>query len=104
MDGPCIASMTRLNPPEKMSERSGGVILPGTPNKATREVRELARRLVEDPEYQAALHSRLLNGQAGALEPLLWHYAYGKPKEPVELSTGEQPVVYRLTFDESADE
>ena len=59
---------------------------------------------MEDPQYQAALQARLLKGQAGALEPLLWHCAYGKPKEPVELSTGEKPVVYRLIFDEGSDE
>jgi hypothetical protein len=58
----------------------------GTPNKATREVRELARRLVEDPEYQLKLKARLDAGQASALELLLWHYAYGKPKEAVELT------------------
>jgi hypothetical protein len=65
----------------------------GTPNKATREVRELARRLVEDADYQAKLKARLEAGQAGALEPLLWHYAYGKPKQPVELTAPDTPPV-----------
>src|SRR5215472_5239412 len=52
----------------------------GTPNKATQEVRALARRLVDDPQYQASVQRRLRDGEAGALELLLWHYAYGKPK------------------------
>jgi hypothetical protein len=60
--------------------------LRGAPNKATQEVRALARRLVEDRDYQASVRQRLRAGEAGALEPLLWHYAYGKPKDAVELT------------------
>ena len=63
----------------------------GTLNKATREVRELSQKLVTDPAYQANLLERLREGRAGALEPVLWHYAFGKPRESVSLSA-EQPV------------
>lgn len=58
----------------------------GVPNKATREVKEAARLLVEDPEYRRRLAARLAAGDAGPIEVLLWHYSYGKPKEHVEVS------------------
>jgi hypothetical protein len=59
----------------------------GTPNKATVEVKEAARLLVDDPEYRKTLKERLLAGTAGpGVETMLWHYAYGKPKESVELT------------------
>ena len=50
------------------------------------EARALAKRLVEDSEYRASLERRLRSGKAGRLEVILWHYAYGKPKEFVEHS------------------
>ena len=34
----------------------------GSKNKATVEVKEMARRLIEDPAYQAQLRERLLKG------------------------------------------
>jgi len=60
---------------------------PGTRNKATSEAREVARRLVDDPEYRAELLRRMINGTAGAMEPLLWFYAKGKPIERVETTS-----------------
>lgn len=66
-------------------KRGGGTGRPkGVPNKATVEIKVLARRLLSDPEYQDALERRLRRGTAGAVEPLLYHYGYGKPKETVE--------------------
>jgi hypothetical protein len=59
----------------------------GSQNKATVEVREAARSFVEDPIYRESLKARLQSGDlAPAVESMLWHYAYGKPKEQVELS------------------
>lgn len=54
----------------------------------------MARRLVEDPEYVELLAERLRDGKAPHMETLLFHYAYGKPAEKMEL-TGESggPVV-----------
>src|SRR5207245_6968615 len=49
----------------------------GVPNKATAVVRELARRLVQDPKYLASLQRRLRHGEAGSMEPMLWNHAYG---------------------------
>jgi len=50
----------------------------GTLNKATVQARELARDLL-GPKYLERLQRRLLAGQAGSMEPLLWQYAFGRP-------------------------
>lgn len=59
----------------------------GTPNKATKDVRLIAQGMLRDAAYRQNLMKRLRRGQANALEPLLWQYAYGKPKTKVELSS-----------------
>jgi hypothetical protein len=51
----------------------------GTPNRTTAEVRELARRLLGDAQYQQSLQKRLIRGEAGRMELFLWEQAYGKP-------------------------
>lgn len=53
----------------------------GVPNHATREIKEAARALVEDPDYVQNLKRRVRNGRAPHMETLLFHYAYGKPKD-----------------------
>lgn len=58
----------------------------GTPNKATAEIKDVARSLLEDPAYQAKLKQRLRDGKAPQIEALMYHYAYGKPKERFEVS------------------
>ena len=68
----------------------------GVPNKATTEVRELAEKLLSDPAYLRSLEIRLVRGTAGALEPLLWHYRFGKPKETLEIGVGAKPLVIDL--------
>lgn len=72
--------------------------LPGTRNQSTVEVREMATRLIGDPEYLERLRERLLAGTAGAVEIMLWHYAYGKPPDRVE--TGTPGAFAALTTDE----
>jgi hypothetical protein len=58
----------------------------GVPNKATVEVKEAARGLVEDATYRQNLKTRLETGKlAPAMESVLWFYAYGKPKETVAI-------------------
>src|SRR5258705_11571378 len=52
----------------------------GTRNKATGEVRELARRLLGDAQYQQNLQDRLIRGEAPRMEIYLWEQAYGKPR------------------------
>ena len=70
---------------------------PGQLNKATVEVKESARGLVEDPEYRKRLGLRLISGNlAPAMETTLWAYAYGKPKETLALE-GSVTVSASLT-------
>ena len=57
---------------------------PGTLTRKTVEVREVCNKLVDDAEYCAALRQRMIAGTAGAVEGLLWMYAYGKPVQRVE--------------------
>ena len=57
---------------------------PGTQRRVTIEAQLAAAKIVDDPEYRAALRQRMINGSAGAIEALLWLYAYGKPVERVE--------------------
>lgn len=58
--------------------------LRGTRNKVTLEAREIATRLVDDLAYRDRLRRRMIDGTAGAMEPLMWFYAKGKPTERVE--------------------
>ncbi len=72
----------------------------GTPNKATREVRAVARQLVADREYRRNLRERLREGTAGQMEVVLWQYAYGKPKD-VQDQNGE--VTLRVEYEQDAE-
>lgn len=65
----------------------------GVPNKATREIREFAQRILEDPEYVESLRRRLKRGTAGQVEALLFHYGYGKPRETLAVEGGVTPLV-----------
>lgn len=65
----------------------------GALNKGTREIKEFGRALLEDEQYQINLQQRLRDGTAGAVEPLLYHYVYGKPKETIEHQVPMRPVV-----------
>jgi hypothetical protein len=61
----------------------------GSLNQATAEIREYARAFVEDAKGREML---LLMYKAGTLHPSLLqmfhHYAYGKPKESLEVTGG----------------
>ena len=74
----------------------------GAQNKATLEVREFCRGLIDRREYQARLVQRW---DAGRLPPLLeamvWHYAYGKPVQAIDLNANFDPAKY-LARDEEA--
>ena len=65
----------------------------GTPNKATLEVREACAAIVEDGAYQRHL---LVRARAGELPPavecMLWHYRFGKPKERLEVDGGSSLI------------
>lgn len=66
-------------------KRGGPGRKPGVPNRATLEIRDASRRLLEDPAYQVSLKRRLSAGKAPHMETLLHHYAYGKPKDELDL-------------------
>lgn len=71
----------------------------GVPNKATREWKEIARALVEDEKVQANLLARLRAGKADKVLIMLCHYAYGVPKQALQLEQGETPVTFTLKID-----
>ena len=58
----------------------------GSLNQRTIEAKAFARQLVNDPIYlqklQADLNERTVEA---SIEAMVWHYAYGKPKEFVEV-------------------
>ena len=57
----------------------------GVQNKATVEIREFARSILESEPYQRSLARRIADGTlAPGIEALIYHYAYGKPKETHE--------------------
>ena len=64
----------------------------GSPNRTTTEIRESARKLLEDPKYQESLAYRLMKGTAPHMETMLHQYAYGKPKDTVEIEIGLRPL------------
>lgn len=56
----------------------------GIPNRATSEVIEVSRGLVNGSKYRETLQARLESGDVSpAVETMLWYYAFGKPKEIV---------------------
>jgi hypothetical protein len=73
---------------ERGHRKVGGRQL-GTPNRFTGAAREVAYRLLADPEYQQSLVKRLRQGMAPRLELFLWESAFGKPRvEPEETPEG----------------
>lgn len=70
----------------------------GTPNKSTGAVADRCRQLIESKAYQAFFKQRLERGELPpAVEAMTWHYAYGKPKESLEL-TGAEGGPVRVEF------
>jgi hypothetical protein len=58
------------------------------------DVRRMARGLVEDPEYRAALHRRLADGKAPRRLLLLWPDQ--KARDPQELRRGKPPLTVAM--------
>ena len=54
--------------------------------------------MLEDPDYREATLRRLRSGRAPQLEIALYHYAYGKPKEPVEQAPDVRTVVVHKIY------
>lgn len=68
----------------------------GLPNKTTREVKAFAQRFLSSKDYVDSAKARVLAGDAAHLEVLWHHYAYGKPKESVQISGDIPPFVLKL--------
>lgn len=56
----------------------------GSQNKVTVEIKNFAHRFVNDEAYLKKLRVRVNEGTAPHMETLMWHYAYGKPKDEDE--------------------
>ncbi len=75
----------------------------GAVNKASREVREFCRGLLERPAYQKQFLGRWESGQLPPqLEVMVWHYAHGRPVQAVDLNMTFDPAKY-LAREEEAD-
>jgi len=87
---------TRRIPPNAGKGRRLGV-----PNKATTEVRELARKLIADQDYKKNFKQRWRTGDIPPqVETMIWHYAYGKPKETHVLEGPDAgPLRFTLKLD-----
>jgi len=75
----------------------------GAVNKITSEVREVAQSLVNDSVYREKLAARLREGKAPLIEQMLWHYAYGKPTETVDLGPRAADTLTELVRKVAAD-
>jgi hypothetical protein len=75
---------------EKGRQKTGGR-QPGTANKTTLMIKDLALGLVQDPQYLASLKKRMESGRSPQLEILMHYYAYGKPK--IEISHDKNVTV-----------
>ena len=63
------------------------------------EAKAVCAAIVDDPAYRKKLIARAKAGElAPAIEAMLWHYAYGKPKEQVEHS-GTVETVSRIVHE-----
>lgn len=70
----------------------------GTPNKATRAMKEFLAWLDSD-EYRESAKRRILQGRAPHLETLWHYYAKGKPRDTVKVEDGLP--VFRVIKDDS---
>lgn len=70
----------------------------GARNKNSRAAEGVCKKLVEDREYRAAFKKRFKAGELPPpLEAMVWHYAFGKPTEHVELGgEGGGPVLVKF--------
>lgn len=81
--------------------RVGGPGRPkGLPNKATREIKDFTTQFLSSAAYVESARKRVLTGTAPHLETLWHHYAYGKPKETVQVNGAVPPFVVRIEQDD----
>ena len=87
--------MRTLPPPRAKGSPKTGGRLKGTPNHATVEIKSFAHRVLSDRTYRKNLLVRMRAPEPPAhLEVLLYHYAFGKPPQAVELSGSFDHALY----------
>ena len=64
----------------------------GTPNRATREVKEFLAELVQDSDVQAALRERVLAGDTTAFFKAI-EIVHGKPRQSLEVNQDSEVVI-----------
>lgn len=72
----------------------------GALNKVTKEAAAIARAIITDDDYLATLYERAMSGTLGPMEPMLWAYGFGKPKEDVVLPGEIRRDLADMTTDE----
>ena len=93
--------MAKTSKSFKNGRRKTGGRKAGTKNKATREIQEFSRSLLESPTYVKSLKARLIAGESPHMEKLLFHYGYGVPQHPVDIEVGER---FEASLSKSAEE
>lgn len=67
------------------------------------EVQKAARKILENGDYQASLVLRAKLGTLPpAVETMLWHYAYGKPAENLNVNVQDQTDLSSLSVEDLA--
>lgn len=85
----------KRNPKSLANLKKGKGRPPGRRNKVTREAKDLCNRIVNDPRYLKALKQRMIDGEAGSMEPVVWYYAKGKPATAIDVNLlGFDPLPY----------
>lgn len=73
----------------------------GATNFTRHEAQKFARNIVESQDYRDSLDRRIkADSLAPAVECMLWHYAYGKPIEQVNLNVTAHEDLSALGLDE----
>ena len=73
--------------PEKAGRKAG------VPNVFSKEVSEMGVQLVQNPRYLRNLQRRLISGKcAPAVEVAVWAYAYGRPVQRLDVTSGGKPL------------
>jgi hypothetical protein len=73
----------------------------GSLSEKTLAVREFCRSVCEDKEYRAAILRRARTNTLGPMEQVIWAYAWGRPKERVEIElSAPSPDLSQLSMQE----
>jgi hypothetical protein len=68
----------------------------GIRNKSTLSVGEFFRGVFESDDYRQRVTKRLIDGKAPHLETIGFYYAYGKPKETLDINITQTMLLAAL--------